>query len=39
MANERANDVAVFYSTPDIGTDVDDHGKVRQEVSTVTGLF
>jgi hypothetical protein len=37
--HERANDVAVLCSMPDIGTDVDDHGNARQEVCTVTGIF
>jgi hypothetical protein len=36
---ERANDVAVLYSMPDIGTVVDDRGNARQEVCTVTGIF
>jgi len=37
--HERANDVVVLCSVPDIGTYVDDNGNARQEVCAVTGIF
>jgi hypothetical protein len=37
--HERANDVAVLCSMPDVGTGVVDHGNARQEVCIVAGIF